>query len=485
MLFNSFEFLLFFPIVTLFFYVIPHKYRWVLLLAASCYFYMAFVPIYIFILFFTIIIDYYAGNLIEKTEQKNKRIFLILSIVANVGVLAFFKYYNFLGVNFNYLCSFIHVDAKIPLLDIILPIGLSFHTFQAMSYTIEVYRGNQKAERHLGVYALYVMFYPQLVAGPIERPQNLLHQFHEKKTFDYENIKVGLRQMLWGFYKKVVVADRFSIIVNDIFNNYHHSSGITLAIGAVLFTFQIYCDFSGYSDIAIGSARVMGYQLMTNFNHPFISKSITELWRRWHISLSTWFYDYLYNPIVTSLRDWGKFSIIFASIFTFLISGIWHGAGWKFAIWGLLHGIALSYEFLTKKARKKIFNLIPTWLGSSISLLLTFSYYAFSEIFFRARNVREAFYIYNQLLDIPSEIFKIIALKSTSFLRLPDIDDILKCILFFMVLEITRRVYIRFNLKNNFYRIPKSLRFVLYYSCLLSIFYFGIFEKEQFIYFKF
>lgn len=295
MLFNSFQFLIFFPVVTLIYYLLPHRFRWLHLLISSCVFYMAFIPVYIFILFFTIIVDYIAGIMIEKESGRRRRLFLIISILVNVGFLAIFKYYNFFTENVNELLRLLHIAYHpIPLLNIILPVGLSFHTFQAMSYTIEVYRGNQKAERHFGIYALYVMFYPQLVAGPIERPQNLLHQFKEEHKFSSQNLMDGLRLMLWGFFKKLVIADRLAQYVTIVYSFPAEFHYMNLIIATLFFTIQIYCDFSGYSDIAIGAARCMGFNLMTNFNRPYFSTNIQEFWKRWHISLSTWFRDYLY-----------------------------------------------------------------------------------------------------------------------------------------------------------------------------------------------
>ena len=244
---------------------------------------MAFVPIYILILAFTIIIDYIAGILIEKAAGTKRKLYLIISLIANIGVLVVFKYYNFLNENFSFLMKGFGVENPIPYLSILLPVGLSFHTFQAMSYAIEVYRGNQKAERHFGIYALYVMFYPQLVAGPIERPQNLLHQFRQKFDFDYDRVVSGLKLMLWGLFKKIVIADNCAEFANLIFNNSSDYSGSTLVLGALFFTFQIYGDFSGYSDIAIGTSRLFGFDLMRNFNFPYFSRDIAEFWRRWHI----------------------------------------------------------------------------------------------------------------------------------------------------------------------------------------------------------
>ena len=314
----------------------PYKNRWFLLLVSSCYFYMAFVPIYILILAFTIVIDYFAGIYIENAKEERKKLFLVFSLIANIGVLAVFKYYNFLNENFSFLMHGFGLSNPIPYLSILLPIGLSFHTFQAMSYTIEVYRGHQKAERHFGIYSLYVMFYPQLVAGPIERPQNLLHQFREKYDFDYDRVVGGLKLILWGFVKKLVIADRLAIYVNAVYNNPEQHNGMTFIVATIFFAIQIYCDFSGYSDIAIGAAKVMGFKLMTNFNRPYFARNISEFWKRWHISLSTWFKDYLYISLGgnrVSIPRW-----YFNLMLVFIISGLWHGANWTYIIWGAWNG---------------------------------------------------------------------------------------------------------------------------------------------------
>jgi D-alanyl-lipoteichoic acid acyltransferase DltB (MBOAT superfamily) len=297
MLFNSIQFLIFFPAVTALYFGLPHRLRWAWLLAASCYFYMAFMPSYILILGFTIVIDYFAGLAIENAEGRRRKLFLAASLAANVGVLVVFKYFNFLNANLKGLAEALRWNYPVESLAILLPIGLSFHTFQAMSYTIEVYRGAQPAERHFGIYALYVMFYPQLVAGPIERPQNLLHQFREVHRFDYERVASGLRLMAWGFFKKIVVADRLAVPVNLVYGEPEKHTGLALLVATYFFAYQIYCDFSGYTDIARGAARVMGFELMKNFDRPYAARSVAEFWTRWHISLSTWFKDYLFFPL--------------------------------------------------------------------------------------------------------------------------------------------------------------------------------------------
>jgi len=393
MLFNSIQFLLFFPLVTAIYFLLPHKFRWFHLLVASCIFYMAFIPVYIFILLFTIVIDYVAGIMIENAENKKRKYFLILSIVANVGVLCVFKYYNFFVGNVDAFLHSAHINTSpVRYLNIILPLGLSFHTFQAMSYTIEVYRGNQKAERHFGIYALYVMFYPQLVAGPIERPQNLIHQFYEKHTFDYDRITSGLKLMAWGLFQKVVIADRLAKVADTVFDHPANYQGLGLVIGVVFFTFQIYCDFAGYSDIAIGAARVMGFTLMLNFKRPYFAKSISEFWRRWHISLSTWFKDYLYislggNRVVVPRWYLNLFIV-------FLVSGFWHGANWTFVVWGALHGIYMIVFSMYEPFKKKLPGKLKSNALFKLSgILLTFSSVALAWIFFRAKTIRVALHL--------------------------------------------------------------------------------------------
>ncbi len=416
MLFNSIQFLLFFPIVTILYFLLPHKFRWLHLLVASCVFYMVFVPVYILILVLTIVIDYIAGRLIENAAGTRRRWFLVMSIAANVGVLAFFKYYNFFAHNVDQLLHIAKTDASLPILDIILPIGLSFHTFQAMSYTIEVYRGNQKAERHFGIYALYVMFYPQLVAGPIERPQNLLHQFYEKHRFDFENFVEGLKLMLWGFFKKVVIADRLSMVVNNVYKHptEFKGSGVAITVATVFFAFQIYCDFSGYSDIAIGAAKVMGFRLMRNFNRPYFAKSISEFWTRWHISLSTWFKDYLYIPLggnrVSPARHLLNLAIVF------LLSGLWHGANWTFIVWGALHAFYLIFGLLTRKRRLQALNSAgiseTSALSNFLSVVTTFVLATFAWIFFRANNLRDAWFVISHLGHGWSQLTSFTGIKS-------------------------------------------------------------------------
>ena len=400
MLFNSAAFLIFFPLVTTSYFLLPHRFRWMLLLAASCYFYMAFIPKYILILAVTITVDYFAGLGLEKFEGRKKRWVLLASIVTNIGMLAFFKYFNFANENLALLAKFIDWNYPIHSLSIILPIGLSFHTFQSLSYTIEVFRGHQKAERHFGYLALYVMYYPQLVAGPIERPQNILHQLHEEHDFEYRRVTDGLKWMAWGMFKKVVVADRMVLFVNPVYNDPTHHNGPALLFATLAFAIQIYCDFSGYSDIALGSAQVMGVKLMKNFDHPYFARSISEFWRRWHISLSTWFRDYVYIPLGGNRVAKPRWA--FNLVITFLISGLWHGANWTYIIWGALHGVyvvlsALIEPFWSQLSALTRFDRWPR-LRIFLSTLITFSLVTFAWIFFRAASLKDALYIVRHLV---------------------------------------------------------------------------------------
>ncbi len=411
-----------------------------------------------------------------------------MSIVANVGVLAIFKYYNFFIDNLNELFFIFKSGAHLPLLNILLPIGLSFHTFQAMSYTIEVYRGNQKAERHLGIYALYVMFYPQLVAGPIERPQNLLYQFRTHHTFDYDRVVSGLKLMMWGMLKKVVIADRLALFSNPYFDHPRGNSGVALGLAALFFSFQIYCDFSGYSDIAIGAARVMGFKLMTNFNSPYHSRSISEFWKRWHISLSTWFKDYLYISMGGNRVSVPR--MYFNLFFVFLVSGFWHGANWTFIIWGALHGFYLIFALVTRKMRDSFITSAGIkkihWLNNGINVITTFVLVALAWVFFRAQNVSDAFYIIRKIMTIPLEIKRVVVSHKVNFLHLPGIVNvILPCFLVIILLELAHVLEARYKLTLAFLKQPLAIRWLTYYLYVFVIVYFGVFEKIKFIYFQF
>jgi alginate O-acetyltransferase complex protein AlgI len=438
---------------------------------------MFFKPIYILILFFTIIIDYIAGVYIEKQQDKRKKKkYLIISIVANVSVLAIFKYFNFINSNIDGLATFFNFKNPIPYLNILLPIGLSFHTFQAMSYTIEVYKGNQKAEKHFGIYALYVMYFPQLVAGPIERPQNVLHQFHEKHYFDINRTIDGLRLIMWGMFKKIVIADRLSLCANEVFNNVHYYKGGPLLLGIFFFTFQIYCDFSGYSDIARGSSRIMGIELMKNFNAPYLAKSIKEFWGRWHISLSTWFRDYLYIPLGGNRGS--KAKSYRNVLIVFLVSGLWHGANWTFVVWGFVHGvfntigIAFKKEYQSFIANLKSFKAI----GIFLSWLGTFIIVCAAWVFFRANSLNDAIYFFKNMYKI--DLKHIISIPIFSYFYY--ISCFVFIILLFSLEYFYEKGFLKMTLLNN-----KIWNFTFFSVLFILIYVFGIFEKQSFIYFQF
>ena len=385
MVFNSIEFLIFLPIVVALFYVLPQKVRWLMLLAASCVFYMWFVPKYILILLVTIVVDYAAGLLMERhaDQPRKKKTFFIISIVSTLTVLLIFKYLNFLTANLDQLCASLGMETHL-VTHIILPIGLSFHTFQSMSYVIEVYRGHQKAERHFGYYALYVLFFPQLVTGPIERPANLLRQLHEEKKFRYENISKGMRLILFGFFIKMVVADHLGEYVDEVYGHLDEYNSWTVLCCMVFYSFQIYCDFFGYSTIALGSAKLMGFDITDNFKSPYLSKNIAEFWHRWHISLSTWFRDYVYIPLGGSRVKFGRW--MFNILVVFVLSGIWHGAAWTFLLWGFAHGLLHIVEKVLRDRMPKK-ETQSKWLKISIDglcMLKTFVLVTLFWVMFRA-----------------------------------------------------------------------------------------------------
>lgn len=444
--------------------MLRHRGKIWLLLLASVYFYMVFKPIYILILLFTILVDYYAGIWIAKSEGPKRKYLLILSLVTNIGFLAFFKYYDFIFDNLNHVLGLANFKNPLPILDFVLPVGLSFHTFQAMSYTIEVYRGKQKPEYDFIVYSLYVMFYPQLVAGPIERPQNLLPQFHTHFKYDFEKLKSGLMLMAWGLFKKVVIADRLAMLVDFSFDNPGEHSAITLFTAAIFFSIQIYCDFSGYSDMAIGAARTMGFDLMLNFDAPYLSKSIGEFWRRWHISLSTWFKDYLYIPL--GGNKVGQLRLYFNYLVVFLISGLWHGAAWTFVIWGGLHGIFQILSMLKTKYLK--IKIPPLTL---LSQLYTFILVSVAWVFFRAKGLHNAKLILRKIFSFN---YNFADFKSPF-----GVNEFIFCLLLILILFL-KDIYLK-NLSTK-----NTLGFYLKFIVMLFVVYFfGIFDANQFIYFQF
>ena len=469
MLFNSIQFIYFFPIVMLLYFVSPNKYKWLVLLISSYYFYMSWNVDYVFLILFTTIISYGSALMIERSETKKlKKIYLSTSVIASLGVLFFYKYFNFLGTSLNDFFSSINSALEVPYLKLLLPVGISFYTFQTLSYTIDVYRGEISTEKHFGIYALYVSFFPQLVAGPIERSTRLLPQFREKHHLTRANVVKGLKWIIFGFFMKLVVADRLSIYVDAVYNNVYQHTGITLIIATFLFAFQIFGDFAGYSSIAIGVARIMGYDLMTNFKRPYFATSITDFWRRWHISLSTWFRDYFYIPIGGNRVGVPRW---YLNLFlTFLVSGLWHGANWTFVIWGALHGIYIVTENFFKLQVKKDTNI--SIINIFLRILIVFLLVDFAWIFFRANNVTEAFYVVKNIFNFSTAVFYDYKVFFYAFIGL------FILLIHDLCIENTNDSI----LENSNLNYKVTLYFVFLVCIILFL---GVFNGGQFIYFQF
>ncbi|MDO6600967.1 MBOAT family protein [Tenacibaculum sp. 1_MG-2023] len=478
MLFNSIDFAIFLPIIFILYWFINNKNLKLqnsLIVVASYIFYGWWDWRFLSLILFSTIIDYSIGiNLKKQDNQLKRKILLYISVIINLGFLGFFKYYNFFLDNFITAFSFFGSEIKASSLNIILPVGISFYTFQTLSYTIDVYRRKLNPTKDFIAFAAFVSFFPQLVAGPIERATNLLPQFYKKREFNYSNAVDGMQQILWGLFKKIVIADNCAHYANLIFNNSLDYSGSTLIIGAIFFTFQIYGDFSGYSDIAIGTSRLFGFNLMQNFNFPYFSRDIAEFWRRWHISLSTWFRDYLYIPLGGSRGSiWNKIRNVFI---IFIVSGFWHGANWTFIVWGALNAFYFLPIFLTNNNRNNIEIVaqgkkLPS-LKEFISIVFTFGLTVFAWIFFRANNIEHA-------LNYIKGIF------SNSLFSIPEIApiNIIIILLIFVIAEWLgrNRQYAIEEVKTKFKR---PLRYTIYYAIIIAIFWLGG-KEQQFIYFQF
>ncbi|MEO5892983.1 MAG: MBOAT family O-acyltransferase, partial [Ferruginibacter sp.] len=482
MIFTSLSFALFFLIVAILYYVLPGKFRWLWLLLSGLFFYMYSNPAYILVPLFIILITWNAGLKIEQAATPKKaRQFYLLAIIANIGVLVFFKYTNFFtSTAFEFLNfsrqKILHSGEPLHnslLINVIAPLGISYITFQAIGYLIEIKRGNHTAEKHLGHFSTFLLFFPKIVAGPVERAHNFLPQLKQTKVCSYDNVSMGLKLILWGLFKKLVIAERLSIYVSTVFGSAAHHSGISIMIAVIFYALQTYADFSGYTDMALGFAKVLGFDLTQNFNRPLLAKSITEFWRKWHISLSTWFADYFYTPIAIAKRDWGNLGVIYAFFVTFIVLGFWHGANWTFIIFGALQGLMLSVEFLTRKARKSFRKKLPVFLNNILGIGFTFFYFAFSLIFFRADSVTDA-------LTIIKRIFS----RGPLFLENPTIMLFSLAGIFFLVLVELKKEYFNglFSLASN-----KNFLVRVCYYCLLLVIILaaGVFDGGEFIYFQF
>lgn len=483
MLFNSIEYLLFFPIVVVLYFTLPDKWRWVLLLVASYFFYMCWKAEYVLLIMLTTLIDYLIGlKLAQKIPKKKKKVFLLISIIVNLGMLAGFKYLNFFSQSVNNFLNVFHSEASFPVYNILLPVGISFYIFQSLSYTIDVYRGNSPAEKHLGKFALYVSFFPQLVAGPIERSTSLIPQIHKPLPFNEERLISGLKLMLWGFFKKLVIADRLGMFVNYVYENPSQHTGITIILATVLFAFQLYCDFSGYTDIARGSARILGFELMINFNRPMIAKSLRDFWNRWHISLTTWFRDYLLYALPYVKNNEVKYSLFNRNIIiTFLLMGLWHGASWTFVIFGLFHGVMLVLETVTEKARVRFIEFTHLnregWFWNTVSIITTFSLVVFSLYFFRSNSLSDAFMLLKNSFDFSS------INESISYMLKN--NELTFGILMIICLMIAEQIHAKKDLVALVASKPIAMRWSLYSGFVFFILIFGVLYEQKFIYFQF
>lgn len=479
MLFNSYSYAIFLPIVFILYWIIPQKYKWILVLAASYYFYMCWNPKYIVLIFGTTVISYMAALFIGRTDdKKKKKIILVFTVIVCMGVLFLFKYFNFALESISDFLKLFTINFSPVTLKLMLPVGISFYTFQTMSYVIDVYKGDAEAENHFGYYAAFISFFPQLVAGPIERTNNLLPQLKADKKFDYNKASYGIRLMVWGFFKKLVIADNFSVYVDQVFNNTQKYQGGAFLIASFLFTIQIYCDFSGYSDIAIGTAKLLNVDLMTNFKSPYFSASVKEFWQRWHISLSTWFRDYVYIPLGGNRCSKWKHNRNL--LITFLVSGIWHGANWTYVVWGGIHGIA---QILENIFRKKQIEKKENRIFWGLKVLLVFIFCDFAWIFFRANSIGEAFYVIRScFIGMGNPV-------SYLYNGLTEVGLSVETVSLFAIYLLILAAYDFYSLKSDAIlwvgKQKKLVRYIIYFVILLVIICCRASGEAAFVYFQF
>ncbi|WP_443634540.1 MBOAT family O-acyltransferase [Candidatus Marifrigoribacter sp. Uisw_064] len=486
MLFNSLDFAIFFPIFFIIYWIFSKKIvaRNVLILTSSYIFYAWWDWRFLFLIIFSSIVDFTIGQKIFKASKKRtKRNYLIVSLVLNLGFLAYFKYANFFIDSFIQSFRLFGADLDSYSLHIILPVGISFYTFQTLSYTIDIYRERLKPTKNWLAFFSFVAFFPQLVAGPIERASHLLPQFFKVYNFNYKLFKSGMLLIAFGLFKKMVIADRLAILVNEVYNNPTDHGGQALIIATIFFAFQIYCDFSGYSDIAIGIARTLGFDLMKNFDTPYFSKSITEFWRRWHISLSTWFRDYVYIPLGGSRK--GKNRMYINLLLVFVISGLWHGAAITFIIWGFIHGVIIVIEKATDNYKTSFFKKIRidknNLLERTLFLMITFSIVCFAWIFFRANSFTDSMYIVQNLFKFDPELknFYSLGLVSSEF------NLALVAIIALLGFDYFHRKYNAFKALNRMHFLVRSVFYVIIAFIIIIFGIYGNDSVSEFIYFQF
>jgi len=484
MSFVSIEFITFAALVIPLFFLMRQSWRWLFLLGASYCFYAFWQLSYILLILFSTLVDYIVALALDGTaadKTSRRKLLLACSFLANIGVLFIFKYANLFSQTATDLSATLGMPLAFGALDVLLPVGISFYTFQSMAYTFDVYRGRLKAERHFGIFALYVAFFPQLVAGPIERASNMLPQFRRKFSFDYDRIVSGLRRILWGVFKKLVIADRLAIYVNAVYGDLESYTGLHLIVATLFFAFQIYCDFSAYSDIAVGVARILGFRLMENFHHPYLASSLRDFWRRWHISLSTWFRDYVYFGLGGNRKGLRRQMINLLLVFA--LSGLWHGANWTFVLWGLYHGLIVALESFL---RSHNVSLLPSnVIGRALSLCYTTIFVCLGWILFRASNMAEVEYILRHLLDF-SEGFADLTAPFQAGLLSWRLEFTLAFLLIALIV-VADILDEQKGLMAFFASLPTLTRWIIYYLLLFGIYVslFYVTTIQEFIYFQF
>ena len=497
MLFNSIDFMLFFPVVVLGYYLLPHKVRYIWVLVSSYYFYMCWNAAYGLILFGTTGVTYLGARILDKgyhfkdrgLTDKQRKIVVALVAVICLSLLGFFKYTAFFLQNLQRIFSFLHITYTVPEFSILLPVGISFYLFQSLGYVIDVYRGDIQAEKNFLLYATFISFFPQLVAGPIERADKLLTQFSERHMFDYQKVKENLLLMLWGLFMKMVVADRIAIFVDAVYNDYANYGGWLLVIATILFAFQIYCDFAGYSTIAVGAAGVMGFTLMENFKSPYCASGVRDFWSRWHISLTGWFKDYVYIPLGGNRR--GKFRKNINTLIVFFLSGLWHGANWSFICWGFLNGIFIVLEDVIKEIRNKVYSVLKIKRDFVVlrllKIIITFALVDFTWIFFRARGTKDALNIIKKMSQLNN--FNVFYDNTIYFYIMEKHCYIMMLIsiLVLIIVDVCHNHDIHF--RTIISRQNIVVRWVLYFGLIMSILILGVwgpsFNETAFIYFQF
>ncbi|MBI1256035.1 MAG: MBOAT family protein [Chloroflexi bacterium] len=481
MTFTSPEFVLFFAVFVPIYFITPQRLRWIPLLIASYFFYAYGSGIYVVLIIATTLIDYTSARLMTSTtDSRRRKLLLAASLTANLGTLFVFKYFNFFNQSFATLAHDLSMDYPIGALNVILPVGISFYTFQSMAYTIDVYRGTIAPEKHLGIFATFVAFFPQLVAGPIERAKHMLPQFQAKqvsqfKRFDAERAVAGLRLILWGAFKKIVIADRLAIYVNTVYNAPQQYSGLPLIVATIFFGFQIYGDFSAYSDIAIGAAKILGFDLMLNFRQPYFAQSVREFWARWHISLSTWFRDYLYIPLGGNRVPFAR--NLLNLVIVFLVSGLWHGASWTFVIWGALHSIYIVVETILHHYG------VEFKLPALLKIAFTFGLITFAWIFFRANSFSDALYVVTHLFSFSGQS---LTDPFADGLLGAHAEFIVSCVLIALLLGIDVLIE-RVGFEALWRISPLAVRWAAYYAAGAAVIFSGLYGTgaQIFIYFRF